>query len=240
MAKKSERSRLEEKIGYRFGDPEILEQSLVHASYANGKRKHELPNNERLEFLGDAVLQLVVSEYLFTVYEELSEGVLTRLRAAVVCEPVLAKLAQEELDLGSHLQLGKGEESSGGRKRPSILSDALEALIGAIYLDGGMEPAAKAVLRLLSSEIEAAHEGKLQKDYKTTLQEAVQKNLGQAVTYRLISQEGPDHDKTFQVQAISKDEVLGLGRGKSKKDAEQAAAQQALEKMNIDDSPGSR
>ncbi len=217
-----------EKIGYRFNDPALLKTALTHSSYANEMKKGTVCN-ERLEFLGDSVLSIVVSEYLFKHYKHLPEGELTKLRASLVCERMLWEFAKQ-IDLGNHILLGRGEDLSGGRERPSILSDAFEAVIAAIYLDGGIEPATQYILRFVQKQLE----GKCQtpfKDYKTILQEIIQQNREESVTYSLVDESGPDHDKRFTVEVHLNSNVIGKGTGRSKKDAEQQAAREALELM---------
>lgn len=215
---------LEEVIGYTFSQKGLLRQALTHSSYAHEKRMKRLSDNERLEFLGDAVLEITTSEFLYQNYPKLPEGDLTKFRASIVCEPTLA-LCTREIDLGKYLYLGKGENQTGGRKRKSILSDALEAVIGAIYLDGGFEPAKKFIYRFILTDIE--HK-KLFHDSKTSLQEAVQGKYEETLHYVLLAEEGPDHDKNFQVEARLGERVIGKGSGHTKKAAEQEAAYQAL------------
>lgn len=215
---------LEERIGYKFKQKGLLRQALTHSSFANEKHMKKLSDNERLEFLGDAVLELSSSEFLYTNYPKLPEGDLTKLRASIVCEPTLA-LCTREIDLGKYLYLGKGEDQTGGRGRKSILSDALEAVIGAIYLDGGFEPAKMFVQRFILTDIE--HK-KLFYDSKTILQEVVQGNYEETLHYVLLAEEGPDHDKKFKVEARIGERAIGEGCGHTKKAAEQEAAYQAL------------
>lgn len=210
-------------IGYRFQNTKLLQQALTHSSYANEKHmKHA--DNERLEFLGDAVLELVSSEFLFSNYPEMSEGDLTKLRASLVCEPTLAGCTAS-IQLGGFIRLGKGEDQTGGRERKSILSDALEALIGAIYLDGGFTSAKEFILKFILTDIE--HK-KLFYDSKTILQEYVQGNYKETLNYRLTEESGPDHNKNFAVEARIGEKVIGRGSGRTKKAAEQEAAYQAL------------
>lgn len=215
---------LEDIIGYRFKQEGLLRQALTHSSFANEKHMKKLSDNERLEFLGDAVLELVSSEFLYANYPRLPEGDLTKLRASIVCEPTLA-LCTKEIRLGKYLYLGKGENQTGGRNRKSILSDALEAIIGAIYLDGGFEPARAFIHRFILTDIE--HK-KLFYDSKTILQEVVQGNYTDSLHYVLLAEEGPDHDKNFCVAAMIGDKKIGEGSGHTKKAAEQEAAYQAL------------
>lgn len=215
---------LEEKIGYRFCEPRYLKQALTHSSCVNESSLSKTECNERLEFLGDAVLELVSSEFLFLKYRELTEGSLTKIRASLVCEASLAYCARQ-IDLGSFLCLGKGEEGSGGRERESVVSDAMEALIGAIYLDGGLEKAREFIHRHI---LEGSENRELFLDSKSILQEMVQAKLKQEISYCLLKEEGPDHDKLFQVEVLVGDKPLGKGMGKTKKRAEQEAAYDAL------------
>ena len=216
---------LEKKSGYHFQNPHLLKQAMTHSSYANEHKAKGYHDNERLEFLGDAVLEVVSSEFLFRHYPALPEGDLTKLRASIVCEPTLA-LCARELDLGDFLLLGKGEEHTGGRKRDSIVSDAMEALIGAIYLDGGFASAKEFVHRFIMTDIE--HK-KLFYDSKTILQEQVQKNWHDGeISYVLTGEEGPDHDKTFLVELYVAGEKKSSGKGRTKKAAEQDAAYRCL------------
>lgn len=220
---------LEKKIGYNFKNKELLREALTHSSYANERKALHIKYNERLEFLGDAVLSIVVSDYIFKNCPELPEGELTKLRASLVCEKSLFEFAKK-LDLGSYLILSRGERNNGGADRPSILSDAFEALIAAIYIDGGIEPASKHILNFIIPAIKNSKKKKV-KDYKTTLQEIVQKNPGERLEYVLIGESGPDHNKHFVVEVHLNSNVIGKGGGKSKKEAEQQAAREALELM---------
>ena len=215
---------LEQVIGYKFKDNKLLVQAMTHSSYVNEKHLKKTDCNERIEFLGDAVLELVSSEYLFFENRNMPEGELTKMRASMVCEKALAFCARD-LDLGSFLLLGKGEDATGGRKRESITSDALEALIGAIYLDGGFANAKEFILKHILNDLEGK---RLFYDSKTILQEMVQGNLEQAVTYHLIGEEGPDHDKSFKVEVCIGEKICGTGIGRTKKAAEQEAAYQAI------------
>ena len=217
---------LEKKLGYRFRDRALLGEALNHSSYAN-EHRGGLGSNERLEFLGDSVLGFVSAEYLFREHPDLPEGDLTRMRASLVCEQSLYEVARE-LELGSYLKLGRGEEAGGGRERQSILADAMEAVFAVVYLDGGIQPVRELIVRVLLSQAPAAEE---RRDYKTTLQEVVQRRSGQVLTYHMLSQSGPDHNKTFLFEVRLNDESVGCGEGHSKKEAEQAAARDALEKM---------
>jgi len=222
----SDMTGLERKIHYSFQDKGNLRLAMTHSSYANETRSAE--SNERLEFLGDAVLSIVVSDYLFQHFH-MAEGDLTRTRSALVCEKSLCGFARE-IGLGEHLLLGRGEEITGGRDRPSVLADAFEALIAAIYLDGGIEQARNFILPF----VERALQGEIDQgftDYKTQLQEIVQKNPGELLSYRLVEESGPDHDKRFVVEVLLNSNVIGKGEGRSKKAAEQAAAREALELM---------
>ncbi len=215
-------------INYHFRDSVLLETALTHSSYANEVKKNT-PYNERLEFLGDSVLSIVVSDYLFLHYKHLPEGELTKLRAALVCERTLCEFARD-INLGRHILLGRGEDASGGRERPSILSDAFEALIAAIYLDSGIESARAFVLRFITKQLNDKRDVPF-KDYKTALQEIVQQNKEESVSYCLVEESGPDHDKRFTVEVRLNSNVIGRGTGRSKKDAEQRAAKEALALM---------
>lgn len=218
---------LERKLNYVFRDRELLQEAMSHSSYANEHRLGHLRSNERLEFLGDAVLGFVTAEYLFRRHPDSPEGDLTRIRAALVCEQSLYEAARR-LDLGRYLKLGRGEETGGGRERTSILADAMEAVFAAVYLDGGMEAAAPLIHRcLLDAQRESVVEEK-RRDYKTALQELVQRQADQVLTYRMAGEQGPDHDKTFQAEVLLNGEALGSGTGHSKKEAEQAAARAAM------------
>lgn len=214
---------LEQAVGYQFQKPELLTEALCHSSYANETRG-ALRCNERLEFLGDSVLSIVVSNHLFR-NTKLPEGELTKIRASLVCEKSLFEWAKR-ISLGDYLLLGHGEEQSGGRERPSILADAFEAVIAAIFLDGGMEPAAKHILRFLPEQFDRPSEAF--HDYKTALQEVIQQNPEERVEYVLTGEEGPDHMKQFTVEVRLNSNVIGTGTGRSKKIAEQMAAKEAL------------
>lgn len=215
---------LEQKIGYTFRDSDLLKTAMMHSSYTNEQHMPKHRCNERLEFLGDAVLELVSSEFLFRRSPKMPEGKLTKLRASMVCEPSLAMCARD-IGLGSYLYLGKGEESTGGRYRDSVTSDAMEALIGAVYLDGGFTNAKEFIHKFVLTDLE---DKKLFYDSKTILQEMVQAEKGGKVTYRLVGAEGPDHDRTFAVEVLVADAVCGEGKGRSKKAAEQQAAYKAI------------
>ena len=227
---------LQERIGYRFGDVRYLERAITHSSYSNetGARNHHLLCNERLEFLGDSVLSLVVSNYLYTHFSEYPEGTLTRIRSAVVCEAALASFA-EKIGLGEFLLLGRGEAQNGGAEKPAILADAFEALLAAIYLDAGtedgMQSVAKFLLPLVKSAMDALPEmGDVRIDSKSRLQEFIQQDREQkeVLEYRLTGESGPDHNKTFTVDLYLGANCIGSGKGHSKKAAEQAAAKAAL------------
>ncbi len=224
-------SELEEAIGYHFKNPELIHEALSHSSYANEKKKQR-HSNERLEFLGDSVLSVVVSQYLFKHHPDLPEGELTRIRAALVCEKSLHKFALK-IKLGNYLLLGKGEEHTGGRERPSILADAFEAVIAAVYLDGGLEAARTHIMHFIPKTI-PENRSMLFGDYKTALQEVIQKNPEEKIDYKLIEESGPDHNKTFVVEVCLNSNVIGKGIGKSKKEAEQMAAQEALALMGYE------
>ncbi|MFR0912208.1 MAG: ribonuclease III [Evtepia gabavorous] len=205
---------LEEKIGYSFRDRSLLENALTHSSYANEHRAAGVPSNERLEFLGDSILGLVVADHLYRTRPDLPEGDLTRIRAALVCEGSLVQVAQA-LDLGSYLKLGKGEDHGGGRARPSIQADAVEAMLAAVYLDGGIGQVRKLIHRLvLDQEQEKTAAGR---DYKTALQELVQRENGQVLSYRLTGESGPDHAKVFAMEVLLNDGVIGGGQGRSRR-----------------------
>jgi len=218
---------LEEIIGYKFKDKSLLELALTHSSYSNDQKKGKMHNNERLEFLGDAVLELTSSEVLFHEYREKTEGELTRLRASLVCEPTLADCARE-IHLGDYLLLSHGEDRTGGRNRDSVISDAFEALIGAIYLDGGYNSSKTFIKKYVLNDIENKQ---LFFDSKTILQELLQKDYKERVEYVLTREYGPDHDKHFAVDAVFRHRVIGSGEGTTKKRAEQQAAYEAILKI---------
>ncbi len=218
------------KIGYQFKDKKLYMKALTHSSYANEHRDKKIHSNERLEFLGDSILGFITAEYIFKNYKNLPEGELTKIRAAVVCEKTLCVIARE-LELDKDIMLGKGEEAGGGRDRDSILADSVEAILAAIYLDGGMQAAYDFVLKIVPPKVELALNGRAFNDYKTTLQEIVQKNREEVLSYKLIAETGPDHDKRFMVEVLLNSNVIAQGAGKSKKDAEQMAAKKALELM---------
>ena len=222
-------NQLEKKLGVEFKKIELLNNALTHTSYANEKGKI-FDNNERLEFLGDAVLELASSTYLFKNFSEMSEGELTKIRASIVCQQTLANLAKK-LELGKVLLLGHGEDANGGRTRTTTLEDTFESIIGAIYLDSGWEVAKDYVIRQLAPEFEKVKSGKNNKDFKTQLQEIVQKNPASKLEYVEISATGPDHMKVFEYAVKIDGKIFGTGTGKSKKFAEQMAAEKALEKF---------
>lgn len=222
-------SDIQQRIGYTFTTVELLERSLTHKSYANENR---VPyHNERMEFLGDSVLNLIISEYLMKTSPDSTEGDLSRLRAAVVSEPALASIARE-LGLGTFLLLGKGEDQTGGRNKDSLLADCLEALIASLYLDGGKDAAEAFVLRSFEDLLKRTCASGGTVDYKTELQELCQERLKQLPEYRIVSETGPDHQKQFEVELSVRNEVYGRGKGRNKKEAEQRAAKEALEKLS--------
>lgn len=218
---------LEEKIGYSFSDKVLLKQALTHSSFANEQKINKSGNYERLEFLGDAVLEVVSSEFLFHKYPDVPEGQLTKMRASMVCEPSLAFCARD-IELGKYILLGKGEETTGGRDRESITSDVMEALIGAIFLDGGMEKAKAHIERFILSDLE---DKVLFFDSKSNLQEILQGKLKKEFEYIVLDENGPEHEKEFIVEVNVEGEALGIGKGRTKKAAEQQAAYQALLKL---------
>lgn len=218
---------LQDRIGYHFQDDKLLKKAMVHSSYANEKHLPKYECNERLEFLGDAVLELISSEFLFSLHKTMPEGQLTKTRASMVCEPALAFCARD-IELGKYLLLGKGEDATGGRKRESVTSDAMEALIGAIYLDGGFANAKEFIHRFILNDIEHKQ---LFYDSKTILQEMVQSRQEAPLSYEIIREEGPDHNKSFEVCAKIGDEEVGRGAGRTKKAAEQVAAYNGILKL---------
>ena len=219
--------KFQEVIGYHFHDEKLLRQALTHSSFANEKHLKKHSDNERLEFLGDAVLEIISSEFLYKEYPDKPEGELTKLRASIVCEPTLA-LCTKDIALGEYLLLGKGEDQTGGRGRKSILSDALEAVIGAIYLDGGFANAKEFILRFIMNDMEHKQ---LFYDSKTILQEMVQSQGEEPLVYELLGEEGPDHNKTFEVRAMIGTEEIGRGTGRTKKAAEAMAAYKGILKL---------
>ena len=221
-------NKLEQGLGYTFRDKSLLNHALTHSSYANENREKGLGDNERLEFLGDSILGFVVADYLYAAFPDRPEGELTRIRADLVCEKNLAKAAAT-IELGDALLLGHGEAQGGGRKRDSIVSDAMESVIAASYLDGGFEAAKGIIERLILSDVP---QGKARNfDYKTAFQELVQRKKDQLIQYELVGESGPDHDKHFDVEVLLNGAVVGIGSGSSKKRAEQAAAADAIEKL---------
>ena len=215
---------LEERIGYSFRNKELILQALTHSSYANERKINKTGNYERIEFLGDAVLELLSSDFLYRTHPDMPEGVLTKTRASMVCEPSLAFCARD-LELGEFIRLGKGEELTGGRSRESIIADVMEAVLGAIYLDGGIGEAKRFVDRFILSDLE---DKQLFSDSKSTLQELAQGQMKEEVSYRLLGESGPEHDKVFEVEVLLGDRVVGHGTGRTKKSAEQQAAYEAL------------
>ena len=219
---------LEKAIGYSFQDISLLENALTHSSYANERWHNSLLSNERLEFLGDSVLGMLVAEYLYRNFPDRPEGELTRMRADMVCEQTLASAANK-IGIGEHLLLGHGEERLGGRSRNSILADAMESVIAACFLDGGLQAALKVVQKFILVEVPVTKLHNV--DYKTQLQELVQQKKNQVLTYALVGESGPDHDKRFEVEVSLNGAVVGTGSGSSKKRAEQSAAASAIEKL---------
>ena len=215
---------LEENIGYTFKDKELLRKALTHTSYAY---EHNVESNEKLEFLGDSILEFISSDYLYSNYQNLKEGEMTKVRATVVCEASLHKVAQMH-NFSDFLHLGKSEKNTGNGVRPAILADSVEAVIAAIYLDGGLEEAKKFISENLKESIKIASQHVGQKDYKTVLQEKLQKNGEVEIKYTIIKETGPDHDKTFEAQVECNHKILAIGSGKSKKLAEMEAARRAL------------
>jgi len=220
----------ENTIGYNFKDKELLKLALTHSSYANEVKGAKKANNERLEFLGDAVLELGISEYIYKMFPEMPEGELTKLRAGVVCEPSLAKKARF-FEVYDYIFLGKGEEASRDHMRDSILADAFESIIGAIYLDGGFEPAKKFLLDSLKDYIDEIKDSFRSLDCKTKLQEIIQRNGENVLRYEIVGESGPDHDKVFYSNVMLNGKVIGKGEGKSKKEADQSAAMDALKSI---------
>lgn len=222
--------KLEETIGYRFRDPKLLETALTHSSYANERHDSGEESYERLEFLGDSILGHITADYLYHHEPPIPEGRMTRLRAELVCEQSLHRIAQR-LELGKYMRLGKGEERTHGRERPSILADMVESILAAMYLDSGsLEEPRRFILNelLLQADLGEQHRSE---DYKTALQELIQRKPNQIISYEMLSQSGPDHDKTFVFQVLVNGVPVGQGRGRSKKEAEQMAAREALESL---------
>lgn len=228
------------KCGYTYQSHALLQEALTHSSYANEHRLKGVKDNERLEFLGDAILDMIISEYLFLKYPSMPEGDLSKIRASIVCEGSLAKVARK-MDLGHFILLGKGEEMTGGRERASILADAFEAVTGSLFLDGGFDQAKAFLYQTLVADVELTeHIETLYADYKTLLQEAIQKQSMAPIHYEVVGEEGPDHDKHFFVEVYHEEKCLGRGVGRSKKEAEQDAAQTALKKLKVEVSYVSR
>lgn len=219
---------LEEKLGYTFQDPSLLEHALTHSSYANEHKNEGLTSNERLEFLGDSILGMVVADHLYRTHPDMPEGELTRTRAALVCEESLHDVAKN-LKLGGYLRLGKGEDAGGGRSRPSILADATESLLAAVYLDGGIAQARRLIRKLI---LDQEQEKAIDRDYKTALQELVQRTPGSAITYQLVWETGPDHCRVFVMEVAVGGKTIGQGEGRTKKEAEQMAAKAAIEALS--------
>ncbi|MDR3240451.1 MAG: ribonuclease III [Clostridiales bacterium] len=219
-------------LEYTFQQPSLLEKALTHSSYAHEKGLDSEEHNERLEFLGDAVLELAISETLYRKFPHFSEGQLTKFRASLVCESSLAKVARK-IDVESFLKLGKGEEGAGGRHRDALLADAFEAVLGAVYLDGGLSPARRLIELFLIPEIQPLQDRFEFTDYKTFLQESLQKSSREPLQYVITNETGPDHDKTFTANVTHQGKLLGSGSGKSKKEAEQSAALNAIQKLGL-------
>lgn len=222
---------IENKLGYKYKDKNILLNALTHSSHNNESKSKQIQNNERLEFLGDATLELIISEYLYRNYPDLTEGEMTKMRARIVCSDTLAEAAFK-LGIGNLIILGKGEAKSGGRKRKSIMADAMEAIIGSIYLDGGLEEARNFIVTQLKDVIRNVEKKEYNKDYKTLLQEIVQRDHHNNLEYVLTKEEGPDHDKSFYVNVKINDRIYGSGVGKNKKEAEQEAARIAIDLLD--------
>ena len=218
---------LEETLGYTFRDPSLLDHALTHSSYANENRARGSQSNERLEFLGDSVLGMVTADFLYRTHPDLPEGDLTRTRAALVCEESLVEVAHA-WNLGAYLKLGRGESAGGGRSRPSIQADAVEAVLAAVYLDGGIGSARKIIQKYI---LDAEAERGKNRDYKTALQELVQRESGQVLQYHLVGSSGPDHAKIFTVEVTLNGAAVGRGEGHSKKEAEQNAARDAIDAL---------
>ena len=217
-------AKLEEAIGYRFRNISLIKQAMIHSSFTNEHHMNKLSCNERLEFLGDSVLEVVSSDFLYRMYPNKPEGELTKMRASMVCEPTLAMCARD-IQLGNYLLLGKGEDATGGRKRDSVISDAMEALIGAIYLDGGFANAKEFIEKFVLNDVENKQ---LFYDSKTILQEIVQREYGTVLSYRMLAEEGPEHDKHYTMQAMIGEQPAGVGTGRTKKAAQQMAAYQTI------------
>jgi ribonuclease-3 len=223
-------NQIETRLNYVFKDKNYLIRALTHSSYANENKKDRMKNNERLEFLGDSVLGLVISEYLYNNHINLEEGQLTKIRAKIVCESSLGE-ASRALNIGEYMYFGRGEELTGGRERTSILSDAFEAIIAAMYLDGGIDVVRKFVLNHMKEIVENATQGRLFTDYKTQLQEEIQVKKGNRIRYEIFKEEGPDHSKLFFTHVKLNDDIIGVGSGRSKKESEQEAAKEGLKRL---------
>jgi ribonuclease-3 len=223
-------NQIETRLNYVFEDKNYLIRALTHSSYANENKKNRMKNNERLEFLGDSVLGLVISEYLYNNHINLEEGQLTKIRAKIVCESSLGE-ASRALNIGEYMYFGRGEELTGGRERTSILSDAFEAIIAAMYLDGGIDVVRKFVLNHMKEIVENATQGRLFTDYKTQLQEEIQVKKGNRIRYEIFKEEGPDHSKLFFTHVKLNDDIIGVGSGRSKKESEQEAAKEGLKRL---------
>lgn len=230
LMKSMELEKLEEKLGLAFSDSNLLRTAVTHKSFPNENRRLKLKNNERLEFLGDSVLSLSISTYLFKNFRDAPEGRLAKMRAILVSSDALARKARE-LELSEHLLLGRGEEMTGGRERDSILADTLEAVIGAVYLEHGFQRVDDFIIDFFQSDIDKVRDGDYTRDYKTLLQEFIQQDGDNRPEYVVVSETGPDHNKSFAVQVKLGEEVIGQGQGSSKKDAEQLAARRALENI---------
>lgn len=220
----------QEIIGYDFKNENLLVEALTHSSFANEMKEEDIRHNERFEFLGDSVLSLVISDYLFENHKELAEGQLTKIRSKIVCESSLGECSRG-MKFGHYMRFGKGEELTGGRERLSILADMMEAVIAAIYLDGGIEPARDFIFKFMMKTVEDAIEGKVFLDYKTHLQELVQINKSNRLKYEVIKEEGPDHSKVFHTHVKLNEKVIGLGKGRSKKESEQSAARAGVQAL---------
>lgn len=227
----SEIDKLKDRLGFVWNEENLLRLAMTHSSFSY-ECKEKVMNNQRLEFLGDAVLELLVSDYLYKLFPDCFEGELTKLRASMVCESSLARLARH-LNLGKCLYMGRGEERSGGRERPSILADSFESLLGAIYLDQGIFKVQGFLENYLAILVENVKKGKLEKDYKTELQEFLQKKSTDPISYVVLNEEGPDHQKVFTAGVMYKTEEMGRGIGSSKKEAEQQAAKKALQRLGV-------
>lgn len=224
---------LENKLGYQFKNKNVLQLALTHSSYANEMRDKKAEYNERLEFLGDSVLGIVISEYVYSKHPDFKEGELTKMRSKIVCESTLAEIASE-IELGEYMLFGKGEALTGGRTRRSILADAFEALIASLYLDGGFEIVKPIIFTLMQDKIEMAEKGLIVDDYKTHLQEIIQTKKDNRIKYELLEEKGPDHRKTFKTAVKLNQVIIGVGEGRSKKESEQEAAKMALRSGKIE------